>query len=125
MRVMSIGIKSVEEGLNDFEKAFEAAQKRLPVKARVGTYFTDLEAARNFLTEKRLELLRMVRGKNPQSVYQLAKLLGRSFPSVMRDIEILTKHGLLKLTKVKHSPRHAIHPSVGYDAINLWIGIAA
>lgn len=126
MKVMSIAIKSHQQIMREFKEAFEAARKRRPFKGeKESVSFSSLEAVRNFLTEKRLEILRTVREKNPQSVYELAKLVGRNFPSVLKDVEILTKHGLLKLTRVKHSPRRAVHPSVSYDAINLWIGIAA
>lgn len=123
MKVVSIAIKSRQDVLTDFAEAFEAAQKRLPFKARRGIYFTSLEAVRNFLTPKRLELLHLIKEKNPRSIYELAKISGRSFPSVLRDTELLTRHGLLKLPRVKDSSRRAIHPSVDYDAINLWIGI--
>ena len=78
---------------------------------------------REFLTPKRLEILRCVKEKKPQSVYALAKLLGRGFPSVLRDIEILHKHGLVKLPKAKKSPRRAIAPCVDYDAIDIRIAL--
>ncbi len=48
MRVMEIGIKSIEQGLKELEEAFSAAKNRLPFKPRKGVYFTSLEAARNF-----------------------------------------------------------------------------
>lgn len=123
MRVVKIGIKSWEEAKKDFIEAAESAQKRLPFKPRKGVYFTSLEAARNFLTPKRLEILHIIKEKTPRSLYELAKLAHRSFPSVLKDVEILSKHGLVKLTKVKELPRQPIHPEVSYDAINLWIGI--
>ncbi len=123
MKVISIGIKSETEAMGEFEEAFEAARKRLPFKPKQGTYFTSLEAARNFLTPKRVALLRTVKEKNPKSIYELAKFAQRSFSSVFRDTELLAKHGLVKLTKMKESPRQSVHPEVGYDAINLWIGI--
>lgn len=123
MRVMTIGIKSHEETMNDFKAAFYAAKNRLPFKKQTGVFFTSLEAARNFLTPKRLEILHKIREKNPKSIYALAKLTKRSFPSVLRDMETLKKHGLIKLSREKRSRRRAVHPSVVYDAIHLWITI--
>lgn len=123
MKVMKIGIKSYSEATKDFEEAFEAAQKRLPFKRRSGVYFTSLEAARNFLTPKRLTLIHLIKEKHPQSLYELSKIADRSFPSVLKDVELLSKHGLVKLTKKKESPRQPVHPQVSYDAINLWIGL--
>ena len=119
---MAIGIKSREETVEDFEEAFSAAQKGTPLKNKGGVYFTSLEAVRNFLTPKRLEILHQIKQKNPRSIYELAKMIHRGFPSVLRDVDLLTKHGLLKLTKSKEA-RQSIHPFVTYDAISLWIGI--
>ncbi|MEK7858476.1 MAG: ArsR family transcriptional regulator [Elusimicrobiota bacterium] len=123
MKVVSFSIKSLEESMDEFEEAYEAARKRLPFKRHDGVSFTSIEVMRNFLTPKRLEILRCVKEKKPQSVYALAKLLGRGFPSVLRDIEILHKHGLVKLPKAKKSPRRAIAPCVDYDAIDIRIAL--
>jgi|SRR5882724_7784414 len=123
MKVMQIGIKSMREGLHEFKEAFLAAGKRHPFKAEKGAYFTSLEAARNFLTPRRLELLHVIKEKSPKSLYELAQQAGRSFPSVARDVAVLSKHGLIQLTKHAAAPRKKVHPEVKYDAINLWIGI--
>jgi predicted transcriptional regulator len=123
MKVMEIGIKSLEEGMQDFEEAFIAAKNRLPFKLKKGAYFTSLEAVRNFLTPKRIELLHVIKEKSPKSLYELAKLAGRSFPSVVRDVNVLSRHGLIRLTSRAAAPRKKVHPEVLYDAISLWIGI--
>lgn len=123
MKVMTIGIKTKQETMREFEAAFEAARNRLPFKRKTGVYFTSLEAARNFLTPKRLEIIHLIKEKKPHSLYELAKCLGRGFPSVLRDVEILSKHGLVTLNKERKSPRQVVHPQVSYDAINLWIGV--
>ena len=123
MKVMEIGIKSLREGFQEFKEAALAAQNRTPFKSRQGAYFTSLEVARNFLTPKRLELLHVIKQKCPTSLYELAKLAGRSLPSVMRDVNLLSRHGLIRLTAHAAAPRKKVHPEVLYDAINLWIGI--
>lgn len=123
MKVMTIGIKSWTEAARDFEEAFEAARRRVPFEPRTGVYFTSLEAARKFLTPKRLQLIHLIKEMSPRSIYRLAKAAGRSFPSVLKDIEILSRHGLVKLAREKSAPRRVVRPSVGYDAISLWIGV--
>jgi predicted transcriptional regulator len=123
MKVMTIGIKSEKDAMKEFGQAFEAAHNRTPFKPVKGTYFTSLEAVRNFLTPKRLALVHIIKEKSPKSIYWLAKLAERSFPSVLKDVNVLSKHGLITLTKEKESPRHTVHPSVNYSAINLWISL--
>ena len=123
MKVMTIGIKSERAAMGEFQEAFDAAQKRLPFTPRAGVYFTSLEAVRNFLTPKRLELIHLIKEKRPRSLYELAQLAERGFPSVLRDVELLSKHGLVKLTRQNRSPRRSVLPRVGYAAINLWIAV--
>ncbi|MBI3552130.1 MAG: ArsR family transcriptional regulator [Elusimicrobia bacterium] len=124
MKVMEFGIKSSEEADREFIEAFEAARRGLPYDGpRNAVYFTSLEVMREFLTPKRLALLRMIKEKNPSSIYQLAKMARRSFPAVSKDIKLLRRHGLVSMAKQKSSPRGAVQPSVGYDAISLWIGV--
>ena len=123
MRVLTFGIKSFEDVFRDVEDAFDAIRLKRPFPPRKGVYFTSLEAARNFLTAKRLGLLRLIKTWHPNSIYRLAKLARRSFPSVLRDVELLERHGLLRLSNTKGSRRKSVTPAVGYDAINLWIPV--
>ena len=87
-------------------------------------FFTSLESVRNLLTEKRLELLHMVKIKHPHSIYQLAKLTGRNFRNVYDDVQVLKTYGLLHLSKsVKKNRRSSHGISVPYRDINIhaWI----
>lgn len=68
-------------------------------------------------------MIRLIRSREPRSIYALAKIARRSFPSVLEDVQTLARHGLLRLPREKGSPRRAIRPRVEYDAINLWIGL--
>lgn len=123
MKIMTISIKSENDAMKEFERAFESARKRTPFTPIKGAYFTSLEAVRNLLTPKRLALVHTIKEKSPRSIYGLAKLANRSFPSVLKDVNVLSKHGLITLTKEKESPRHTVQPSVNYSAINLWISL--
>lgn len=124
MRVVAFGIKSQHESMREVAAAFEAAQNgRKPVGPKEAVYFTNLTAVRNFLTPKRLALLQLVKKRNPKSLYALAKAAHRSFPAVLKDVELLSKYGLLKLTRERNSPRHSVQARVSYDAIHLYVGV--
>ena len=123
MKVIEIGIKSEKELDKDIIEAMAAARGRRHFKFRSEVYFTSLQAVRNMLTPKRLELLHKIKEKHPHSIYALAKLLRRSFPVVLRDVELLKKHGLIKLSKPSYARRSSIQPSVNYDAIQFSIAI--
>ena len=124
MKVVAFGIKSHPESMREFAAAFEAVQKGREIAGpKEAVYFTSLAAVRNFLTPKRLALLKLVKKQNPKSIYALAKSAGRSFPSVLKDVELLSRYGLLKLTKDKNSPRNSVQARVSYDAIHLYVGV--
>jgi len=97
MKVVTFEIKDAATAMAQFQEAFEAAHGRKPFKPKSGVYFTSLAAVRNFLTPKRLALLRLIRAKKPHSIYHLAQLTGRSFSSVLKDVDMLAKHGLVRL----------------------------
>ena len=123
LKVIEFGIKSHDEFMEEATEAMNAAMKRLPFKKRKGVYFTSLEAARKFLTPKRVQILHVIKMENPKSIYALAKRLKRSFPRVLSDVELLKRDGLIKLSRVKNAARRTHHPTVTCDAIHLSITI--
>ena len=62
------------------------------------------------LSEKRLELLRTVKHRKPDSVYELAKLLGRPLRAVQYDVKVLSELGLIELEKNEKKPRKKSGP---------------
>jgi predicted transcriptional regulator len=66
--------------------------------------FTSIEAVRNFPTRERLALLHATRTRRPESLYELAKLVGRDFKNVQEDIRLVERHGLGRIAK---QPRRA------------------
>ena len=118
-----IDIKSLETGLKDFRatwKAVAAGKKVLP--RRTGTYFTSLEAARKVLTPKRLQLLRTIRRGQPDSLSQLACLLGRDFKNVHADVQALAAYGLISLRKTP-AGRPTTVPRVPFSTIEFRIAV--
>ena|SRR3989338_4741293 len=84
--------------------------------------FQSLDQLRKFLTNKRLELLKVIRHKNPKSVYELAKLVGRTPENVNTDIKLLRQLGFVETTKVK-DVRNKLIPEVSYDKMTLEITV--
>jgi predicted transcriptional regulator len=85
--------------------------------------FTSLEAARNFLTRERLGLLRTIKTRPPQSIYELARMVGRDLKNVQEDIRILERHGLVRIAKRARGSRTSKVPRVPFEAIALKIAI--
>jgi predicted transcriptional regulator len=122
MKTLEIKIKSREQAYSEFIEVFKAVQagKKLPAVRKTEVYFTSLEAVRALLTDKRLELLHLIRKHSPRSINQLATIAGRDFKNVHTDIMLLKDYGLVQLSKRGKTTKTAGRTiSVPYQAINI------
>lgn len=92
------------------------------IKKSRGIYFENLATFRRALTEKRLEMLHVIKEKHPSSVYELAKTLDRDIKNVTVDLEYLKKIGLVRIKRSKEK-RERVIPEVNYDAIKLLVTV--
>ena len=122
IRKVKIGIKSVKEALNDFARAAKAIERGEKVKKEKGVYFESIDGFRKALTTKRLQLLRLIKEKHPESLQELARLAKRDMKAIVTDIEILEELGLVDM-KRKKTGRKLSTPTVGYDMIDLQIAV--
>src|SRR3989338_2056156 len=124
MRVkrVKIGIKRFEEVLEGVKETMKKIERGEKVKERRGYYFENLAAFRRALTEKRLEVLYVIKREKPSSVYELAKLLKRDVKNVTQDLEYLKQIGLVEIRRTKEKQERNI-PEVKYDKIDLQIAV--
>jgi len=120
---ITIGIKSVKEGLHEFAGAVEAMRRgEPPCRKRDGVYFVSLEAMRKVLTPKRLELLHIIRESRPESIYALVQIAKRDLKNVQDDVSMLARVGLVSLSRAG-TARKRIIPKVEYDRLQLQIPV--
>lgn len=124
MRVkrVKIGIKSLEDVLEDTKEAMKKLERGEKVKPEKGLYFESIEGFRKALTPKRLELLHLIREKQPESMQELARLSKRDIKSVATDISILEDLGLIGMKRKKDGRREST-PTVNYNKISLEIAV--
>lgn len=81
-------------------------------------WFTSIDGFRNFMTIQKLEILTLIASAQPKSIYELAKMTGRSVAPVQKDCEILERTGFIKFEKQK-TGRKTITPRLkfNYDRI--------
>jgi len=102
VKKVKMGIRNVDEVLQETAETVKAVAAGRKVTAKGHRlFFTSPEALRRFLTPKRLELIRLIRKRHPDSINQLAVLAHRDFKRVYEDIMSLTEAGLVDLTKEK------------------------
>ncbi len=68
-------------------------------------FFTSPEALRQFLTPKRLEVIRLIRERQPDSINQLAAFAHRDFKRVYEHVMSLVQAGLVDLSDDKGRKR--------------------
>ena len=121
MSVFKVRIRTLEQGFADFARTFRSVARGAHVARREGTFFTSVEAARNFLTPKRVRLLTLIHEHGPASVYEIAKLSGRDHKNVYEDVRLLESVGILKTKLRTGGSRTRRIVAAPYDEINLSI----
>lgn len=120
IRKVKIGIKDVKTLLNEFAEAAGAVEAGKAVKHERGVYFTNIQAFRKALTQKRLELLHSIKKDHPSSINHLARIMQRDIKNVAADVRFLEQAGLID---TKKSASKEIAPQVTYDKILLEISL--
>ena len=119
---VKIGIKNLEDVLSNARDVMKKLERGEKVKKESGIYFENLEAFRRVLTERRLEMLHVIKEKHPSSVYELAKMLDRNIKNVTMDLEYLKEIGLVEIKRSKEK-RERVIPEVNYDVIELQVAV--
>ena len=119
---VKIGIKTVEEALEEFVEAGEAIERGERLKKEKAIVFESIEGFRKALTPKRLRLLHLIKEKHPESLQELARLAHRDIKSIVTDIEILESLDLVDVRRKKYGRKQST-PSVNYDRIDLQIAV--
>lgn len=126
-RKMHIIVKPWKEVWVEEEKVARRLDRgeRNPQWAQDTLYFTSLEELRQVLTDRRLDLLRLIRKEQPGSIKALATLAGRDLKNVNADVHLLARLGLLELEEEKaHSQqRGRKSPRVSYAAVSVEIAL--
>lgn len=126
MRVknVTIGIKSIEEVLEGAKEVMKKLERGEKVrKKKPGIYFESLEVMRKAITPERVKILKVIKEKHPESIYELAKLLHRNLKNVSDDVHYLAELGLIELEKGKSNGREKTTPTVNYSKILLEIPV--
>jgi|SRR3989338_1024084 len=84
---------------------------------------SDISNLRQLLSNEKSKLLHVCKTKKPQSIYELAKLLGRDFKAVRHDIKILEKFGFIELISSHKKGRERLRPVVDADKIIITVNI--
>ena len=99
---VKVAIRSTDDVLKEAAETMESVARGKRIKPKGHRlFFTSPEALRRFLTPKRLEVIRLIRQRRPDSINQLATLAHRDFKRVYEDVMSLAGAGLVDMGKDK------------------------
>ena len=122
IKKIAIGIKGLKESLEDFATAWKKIEAGQQVKKQEGLYFESIDTMRAILTNKRLLILKTIKEKEPNSIYELAKILERDIKNINQDLKLLADVGLVVLEKMDKDKKRIV-PHVDYSKILLEIPV--
>lgn len=117
-----VAVRSAKAALDDFVQAGQAIERGEEVKPEREVYFESLAGFRKALTPKRLELLHLIRVKQPKSLQELSRMAGRNMKNIITDVSLLENLGLIEMHRAKKGRKESA-PHVGYALINLEITV--
>jgi|TARA_B100001971_G_C18247928_1_gene575787 predicted transcriptional regulator len=122
---ITVEIKPLKAVLRESAEVMGELKRGKSVKPQSGLSFGSVESFREFFTPKRIELLQVIKHKQPHSVYELAKLTKREIKSIVVDINILSKYGLIDMKKVPVKGRtgYKLMPIFDYDKLTVDIAM--
>jgi predicted transcriptional regulator len=85
--------------------------------------FEGLSALRQLLNPEKARLLHVIKTQKPNSMYDLAKKLGRGFKAVNDDIKLLERFGFVELIAEKTKKRIRHKPEIIVDTVKITLKI--
>ncbi len=86
-------------------------------KTKSNYNFSGLSSLRQVLSNEKAKILDTIKHKEPSSIYDLSKKLGRSFKSVIEDVKLLERFGFVELVKEKTKKRVRHKPILTADSV--------
>ncbi len=118
-----IKIESLENVKRGFVRAFKLAQKGKSAEPGYDLVLSvpDAAAISKVLSPERIRIMQAVRDKKPESIRQLAKLLGREQSNVQKDVQELAELGVIQLkrTRKKGQKRESVQPEYNWDGFDI------
>ena len=85
--------------------------------------FSGILALRQLLSNEKARILHVIKNQKPQSIYELAKKLGRGFKAVNDDVKLLERFGFIELKEEKTKNRVRHRPVILVDTISINVKI--
>lgn len=81
--------------------------------------FEGIAALRHLLSNERARLLHAIKTRAPNSIYSLAKIVGRDFKAVNKDLKSLERFGFIDFVAEKSGKRNRLKPVLALDVLRI------
>jgi len=85
--------------------------------------FSDVKLLRTLISNEKSRILHLLKHQKPRSIYALAKLLGRDFASVRKDLQLLERFGFIGFVSETKGKRARLVPELSVDKLTIQITI--
>lgn len=118
---MAKQIKTRNITISEKEGTFSTIFQKIKGKGSKKT--SEISSLRNILSNEKARILHICKTKKPESIYKLAKLLGRDFKAVRSDIKVLVHFGFIELISSHKQGRERLRPVVDADKIVITVNL--
>lgn len=112
LRSLNIQFQNLNEVFNEVDRALKGKSKCISAKDTLT--FDSPKTFWKFFTTNKLEILVAISKFRPESVYALAKALGRGPHHVLKDCNHLKSLGMIQMVETDGS-RNQIRPQLSFD----------
>jgi len=96
-----IEVKPLKEVLYEFAEVYGKVKNGESVEPKRGVSFPNIELYRKTFSNKRMQLLKIIKKNKPGSIYELAKILDRDYKNVFEDVKHFRFLGLISKKELK------------------------
>ncbi len=111
-KILKIKFESTENFFDRVTDSLKKKKKSITLKDTI--IFSSVMDYQKFMTEQKYAILATIYSHKPESMYQLAKLLGRDLANVKRDCDSLDAGGFIVLKETKDNKNTKI-PRLSFD----------
>jgi len=112
LKKLNINFKSKDEFLAQIKSALTENKKANDNFDEL--VFDDISSFKRFMSSNKVEVLMAISRRNPESIYQLAKIVNRQYPHVLKDVKQLQNFGFIKLVDC-NGDKKQIRPELLFD----------
>lgn len=122
MKKLIVSLKTPSQALSTFKKAWSDAQKNQLKKPHFEIAFDNKKDFEKFV--KNIDILISIQNLKPNSIYELAKILGKNQSNLNKLISFFEFYGIIKIQEKTINNRKVKKPIVDYKKIEFDLNAA-